>query len=300
MRARRRAREVAGRARRGARRAGRPGRRRARLERGRARLPAAAGRRAAGRRHGHQRQDDGQRAGRRDAVARPARTWSWPATSAWRCPASRATCRRTAIVVCELSSFQLEDVVTLRCDAAALINLTPDHLDRHGTMEEYGRCKLRIFERQRADRHRGAERRRPVGGGARRAAGRRPRVVRTHGADADGARVRAGRACAAPTTARTSPSPRRWRGRWARRTPTIVRRRGGVPAGAAPARARRRHRRRQPLERLEGHQRRRHAEGADGVSRAARLRIILGGSDKGADFAPLAAGAGRAPSAPPT
>ena len=54
------------------------------------------------------------------------------------------------IVVCELSSFQLEDVETLRCDAAALINLTPDHLDRHGTMEEYGRCKLRIFERQRA------------------------------------------------------------------------------------------------------------------------------------------------------
>jgi UDP-N-acetylmuramoylalanine--D-glutamate ligase len=54
------------------------------------------------------------------------------------------------IVVCELSSFQLEDVETLRCDAAALINLTPDHLDRHGTMDEYGRCKLRIFERQRA------------------------------------------------------------------------------------------------------------------------------------------------------
>jgi UDP-N-acetylmuramoylalanine--D-glutamate ligase len=54
------------------------------------------------------------------------------------------------IVVCELSSFQLEDVVTLRCDAAALINLTPDHLDRHGTMAEYGRAKLRIFERQRA------------------------------------------------------------------------------------------------------------------------------------------------------
>jgi UDP-N-acetylmuramoylalanine--D-glutamate ligase len=53
------------------------------------------------------------------------------------------------IVVCELSSFQLEDVETLRCDAAALLNLTPDHLDRHGTMEEYGRAKLRIFERQR-------------------------------------------------------------------------------------------------------------------------------------------------------
>jgi UDP-N-acetylmuramoylalanine--D-glutamate ligase len=59
--------------------------------------------------------------------------------------------RPGAIVVCELSSFQLEDVVTLRCAAAGLLNLTPDHLDRHGTMEEYGRCKLRIFERQAAD-----------------------------------------------------------------------------------------------------------------------------------------------------
>ncbi len=52
------------------------------------------------------------------------------------------------VVVCELSSFQLEDVVTLRCVAAGLLNLTPDHLDRHGSMDDYGRCKLRIFERQ--------------------------------------------------------------------------------------------------------------------------------------------------------
>jgi UDP-N-acetylmuramoylalanine--D-glutamate ligase len=53
------------------------------------------------------------------------------------------------VVVCELSSFQLEDVHALRCDAAALLNVTPDHLDRHGSLAEYGRCKLRIFERQR-------------------------------------------------------------------------------------------------------------------------------------------------------
>jgi len=52
------------------------------------------------------------------------------------------------IVVCELSSFQLEDVHSLRCDAAAITNLTPDHLDRHGMMEAYGAAKLRIFERQ--------------------------------------------------------------------------------------------------------------------------------------------------------
>ena len=50
-------------------------------------------------------------------------------------------------VVCELSSFQLEDVHELRCEIAVLLNLEPDHLDRHGTMEAYRDAKLRIFER---------------------------------------------------------------------------------------------------------------------------------------------------------
>jgi UDP-N-acetylmuramoylalanine--D-glutamate ligase len=53
-------------------------------------------------------------------------------------------------VVCELSSFQLEDVHELACDVAVLINLEPDHLDRHGTFEVYREAKLRIFERSRA------------------------------------------------------------------------------------------------------------------------------------------------------
>ena len=53
-----------------------------------------------------------------------------------------------AWIACELSSFQLEDIDTLRCRVAAVLNLTPDHLDRHGTVEEYVRCKLRIFENQ--------------------------------------------------------------------------------------------------------------------------------------------------------
>jgi UDP-N-acetylmuramoylalanine--D-glutamate ligase len=53
-------------------------------------------------------------------------------------------------VVCELSSFQLEDVHELACDVAVLLNLEPDHLDRYPTFEAYRAAKLRIFERARA------------------------------------------------------------------------------------------------------------------------------------------------------
>jgi UDP-N-acetylmuramoylalanine--D-glutamate ligase len=52
-------------------------------------------------------------------------------------------------VVCELSSFQLEDVHELSCDVAVLLNLEPDHIDRHGSFEAYRDAKLRIFERSR-------------------------------------------------------------------------------------------------------------------------------------------------------
>jgi UDP-N-acetylmuramoylalanine--D-glutamate ligase len=52
-----------------------------------------------------------------------------------------------AWIVCELSSFQLEDVHELACEIAVLINLEPDHLDRHGTFDAYRDAKLRIFER---------------------------------------------------------------------------------------------------------------------------------------------------------
>ncbi|MGZ4380149.1 MAG: Mur ligase family protein [Gaiellaceae bacterium] len=55
------------------------------------------------------------------------------------------------VVVCELSSFQLEDIDALRCRVAVLLNLEPDHLDRHGTAEAYRDAKLRIFENQGAD-----------------------------------------------------------------------------------------------------------------------------------------------------
>jgi UDP-N-acetylmuramoylalanine--D-glutamate ligase len=55
-----------------------------------------------------------------------------------------------ALVVCELSSFQLEDVHELACEVAVLLNLEPDHLDRYGSFEAYRDAKLRIFERARA------------------------------------------------------------------------------------------------------------------------------------------------------
>jgi UDP-N-acetylmuramoylalanine--D-glutamate ligase len=56
-----------------------------------------------------------------------------------------------AWIVCELSSFQLEDVETFNPSIGVLLNLEPDHLDRHGTFEAYARLKLRMFERQSAD-----------------------------------------------------------------------------------------------------------------------------------------------------
>ena len=54
----------------------------------------------------------------------------------------------TAWLVVECSSFQLEDAHTFHPRAAALLNVTPDHLDRHGTMEAYAAAKLRLFAHQ--------------------------------------------------------------------------------------------------------------------------------------------------------
>ncbi len=52
-------------------------------------------------------------------------------------------------IVCELSSFQLEDIVSFRPPVAVCLNITPDHLDRHATFTAYRDAKLRIFENQR-------------------------------------------------------------------------------------------------------------------------------------------------------
>ena len=61
------------------------------------------------------------------------------------------TISEEAWIVCELSSFQLEDIDELRPRVAVLLNLTPDHLDRHGDFEAYRAAKLRIFENQGPD-----------------------------------------------------------------------------------------------------------------------------------------------------
>ncbi len=52
------------------------------------------------------------------------------------------------VVVCEASSFQLEDTEEFAPDAAVLLNLAEDHLDRHGTFEAYRAAKLEIFAHQ--------------------------------------------------------------------------------------------------------------------------------------------------------
>jgi len=52
------------------------------------------------------------------------------------------------ITVAELSSFQLELIEKFRPDIGVFLNLTPDHLDRHKTIEAYGAAKARIFQNQ--------------------------------------------------------------------------------------------------------------------------------------------------------
>jgi UDP-N-acetylmuramoylalanine--D-glutamate ligase len=58
-----------------------------------------------------------------------------------------------ATVVCEASSFQLEDATGFAPDTALLLNLTEDHLDRHGTFASYRDAKLRIFAMQEPGDH---------------------------------------------------------------------------------------------------------------------------------------------------
>lgn len=56
-----------------------------------------------------------------------------------------------AVVVAELSSFQLEDTEAFTPEAAVLLNLSADHVDRHGTFAAYAEAKLNAFRRQRPE-----------------------------------------------------------------------------------------------------------------------------------------------------
>ena len=53
--------------------------------------------------------------------------------------------------VLELSSFQLEAMSAFRCNIAAILNITPDHLDRHGTFEAYAAAKAKLLASQTAE-----------------------------------------------------------------------------------------------------------------------------------------------------
>ena len=54
-------------------------------------------------------------------------------------------------IVLEVSSFQLETIVDFRPRIAVILNITPDHLDRHKTFANYVDAKARIFENQQPD-----------------------------------------------------------------------------------------------------------------------------------------------------
>ncbi len=58
-----------------------------------------------------------------------------------------------SIIVCELSSYQLERVDSFRAHVAILLNVTPDHLDRHGSLDAYAAAKGRIFSQQTSTDH---------------------------------------------------------------------------------------------------------------------------------------------------
>jgi UDP-N-acetylmuramoylalanine--D-glutamate ligase len=55
------------------------------------------------------------------------------------------------LLVVEVSSFQLETCTRFTPRVGAILNVTPDHLDRHGTIERYAALKARLFERQTAE-----------------------------------------------------------------------------------------------------------------------------------------------------
>ena len=205
-RRRRRARQVARRSRRGAARRRGPRARHPRLVGGRARLPPAARRATSSasraRTARRRRPSCSARSSAPPAATSPSPgNVGTPLTSVRDAPpGSCASCR----------SFQLEDVHELACDVAVLLNLEPDHLDRHGSFEAYRDAKLRIFERSRAQVV-------PRGLRARRGSSSPPTTSCPRS-----------RCCAVRTIARTPPPPPRPRARPGSRTSTS-------PPGCSPS-----------------------------------------------------------------
>ena len=56
-----------------------------------------------------------------------------------------------SVTVAEVSSFQLETIISFKPHVSAILNLTPDHLDRHYTFENYARCKADVTKNQTDD-----------------------------------------------------------------------------------------------------------------------------------------------------
>ena len=183
-----------------------------------------------------------------------------------------------ATVVCECSSFQLEDASAFAPECAVLLNVEPDHLDRHGNLERYRAAKMQIFAHHAAEhvvmpRATCDARTRSISGDVRPARGAQPPERARGGAG----RRRDGGAARGASSARCE----RVRGR------------------AAPPRGGGRGRRRALRQRLEGHQRRRRRSGASRRSTGG-VHVILGGSLKGGGFEALRDAGRRSAARPPT
>ena len=197
-------------------------------------------------------------------------------------------------IVCELSSFQLEGVESFRADVGVLLNVTPDHLDRHGrsspTRPPSCASSSASARRTRRALHRRRLRRGPATTTARRRAqaarlGRRPRAVRGG--------LRGLEAARAAQPRQHGLRDRRRRARWAPTRPAPPMR---CATFAAPAH------RLEEVRELRGvrYVNDSKATNVEATLQAlasfdAPLHVILGGSLKGADFAPLAAPLAHAP-----
>ena len=218
-----------------------------------------------------------------------------------------------ATVVCEASSFQLEDTSLFSPEGAIFLNLAPDHLDRHGDLPAYRDAKLRDLRQPGQRRRRGLERRRP------RAGGRRPRRLRAAdrvlprrlarlrgGGGARGRSSGTANRCWRPRSS-ASPASTTSRTRWPpppRRSPSASTATRSAPACAAsPASPHRL----EPVAEIGGVRFVNDSKATNVTSAAVGIgsfdggvHAILGGSDKGEPFGAAGRAAGASAPSPPT